>query len=252
MIAELQVSHAYIQGGDMEIPDRPGAGFPGARFAWDADAGRYRIARIFEGHNEGGALPLAAPRGRRERRRGGLPARHRRRGAPRGREPLPAAPPQVRPADRVHRERRAGLRGGPEGDLPARRQRGSADLPERDRGRTAGASRRPRGAGSATSTSPTWARNGIREFIKWYYSQVRREGMIVDVRRNGGGNISQMLIERFPAGDPLARLLADERGGEHLSGRRAAAAPRLPARRELGLRRRHLPGHVQEGPGSAR
>ena len=39
--------------------------------------------------------------------------------------------------------------------------------------------------------------NGIREFIKWYYSQVRREGMIVDVRRNGGGNISQMLIERF-------------------------------------------------------
>ena len=52
MIAELQVSHAYIQGGDFEVPDRPGAGFPGARFSWDTDAGRYRIQRIFEGHNE--------------------------------------------------------------------------------------------------------------------------------------------------------------------------------------------------------
>ncbi len=52
MIAELQVSHAYIEGGDFETPDRPGAGFPGARFSWDEDAGRYRIDRIFEGHNE--------------------------------------------------------------------------------------------------------------------------------------------------------------------------------------------------------
>ena len=51
--------------------------------------------------------------------------------------------------------------------------------------------------------------NGIREFIKWYYSQVRREGMIVDVRGNGGGNISQMLIERFRRGNPGARLRAD-------------------------------------------
>ena len=44
---------------------------------------------------------------------------------------------------------------------------------------------------------PDMGANGIREFIKWYYSQVRREGLIVDVRRNGGGNISQMLIERL-------------------------------------------------------
>ena len=60
MIAELQVSHAYIGGGDYEIPDRPDAGFPGARFAWDEDAGRFRITRIFEGHNEEPRLPLAA------------------------------------------------------------------------------------------------------------------------------------------------------------------------------------------------
>ena len=38
---------------------------------------------------------------------------------------------------------------------------------------------------------------GIREFIKWWYPQVRKEGLIVDIRDNGGGNISEMLIERL-------------------------------------------------------
>jgi tricorn protease len=38
---------------------------------------------------------------------------------------------------------------------------------------------------------------GIREFIKWYYPQLDKEGLIVDVRANGGGNVSRMLIERL-------------------------------------------------------
>jgi tricorn protease len=42
---------------------------------------------------------------------------------------------------------------------------------------------------------------GIREFIKWWYPQVRKEAMVVDERDNGGGNISEMLIAR------LARVL---------------------------------------------
>jgi tricorn protease len=39
--------------------------------------------------------------------------------------------------------------------------------------------------------------SGIREFIKWYYPQLRKEALIVDVRANGGGNVSRMLIERL-------------------------------------------------------
>jgi tricorn protease len=38
---------------------------------------------------------------------------------------------------------------------------------------------------------------GISEFIKYYYPQIRKEALIVDVRGNGGGNVSQMLIERL-------------------------------------------------------
>ena len=44
---------------------------------------------------------------------------------------------------------------------------------------------------------PDMGANGIREFIKWYYPQIRKEALIVDVRANGGGNVSRMLIERL-------------------------------------------------------
>ena len=42
---------------------------------------------------------------------------------------------------------------------------------------------------------PDMGANGIREFIKYFYPQMRKKGFVVDVRGNGGGNVSQMLIE---------------------------------------------------------
>ncbi len=44
---------------------------------------------------------------------------------------------------------------------------------------------------------PDMGEDGIREFIKWYYPQIHRQGLIIDDRDNGGGNVSQMLIERL-------------------------------------------------------
>ncbi|HBB86850.1 MAG TPA: hypothetical protein DC047_04480, partial [Blastocatellia bacterium] len=44
--------HAYIEGGDFQIPPRPRSGLPGARFELDKASGRYRISKIFEGENE--------------------------------------------------------------------------------------------------------------------------------------------------------------------------------------------------------
>jgi tricorn protease len=38
---------------------------------------------------------------------------------------------------------------------------------------------------------------GSYEFLKWFYPQIRKEGLVVDVRSNGGGNVSQWLIERL-------------------------------------------------------
>jgi tricorn protease len=44
---------------------------------------------------------------------------------------------------------------------------------------------------------PDMGANGLREFIKNYYPQIRKEGLIVDERANGGGFVSQIIIERL-------------------------------------------------------
>lgn len=38
---------------------------------------------------------------------------------------------------------------------------------------------------------------GLNEFAKYFYPQTGKEAMIVDVRSNGGGNVSPMIIERL-------------------------------------------------------
>ncbi len=38
---------------------------------------------------------------------------------------------------------------------------------------------------------------GLNEFAKYFYPQTNKEAMIVDVRSNGGGNVSPMIIERL-------------------------------------------------------
>ena len=44
---------------------------------------------------------------------------------------------------------------------------------------------------------PNMGVDGLNEFVKYYYPQLRKEGLILDVRGNGGGNISPMLIEKL-------------------------------------------------------
>ncbi len=44
---------------------------------------------------------------------------------------------------------------------------------------------------------PNMGAEGLREFIKTFYPQIRMQGLVVDVRNNGGGNVSQMLVERL-------------------------------------------------------
>ena len=44
---------------------------------------------------------------------------------------------------------------------------------------------------------PDMGTDGLVQFIKGFYPQVGKDGLIVDVRYNGGGFVSQMLIERL-------------------------------------------------------
>lgn len=49
---------------------------------------------------------------------------------------------------------------------------------------------------------PDMSLEGLNEFVKGYYSQINKQGLIIDVRFNGGGFVSQMILER------LRRILA--------------------------------------------
>jgi tricorn protease len=44
---------------------------------------------------------------------------------------------------------------------------------------------------------PDMGPEGLNEFIKYFYPQLNKEALIIDDRGNGGGNVSPMLIERL-------------------------------------------------------
>jgi tricorn protease len=49
---------------------------------------------------------------------------------------------------------------------------------------------------------PDMGDEGLNEFVKQFFPQIRKEGLIVDVRYNGGGFVDQLIFER------LRRILA--------------------------------------------
>ena len=44
---------------------------------------------------------------------------------------------------------------------------------------------------------PDMSPQGLNEFVKHFYPQLKKKGLIIDVRGNGGGNVSPMIIERL-------------------------------------------------------
>ena len=195
MVSELNAGHTYISGGDFEIPDRPSVALPGARFALDEDAGRYRIASIFRGQNE----------------------------ESRYRSPLTEVGVDVGVGDYVLAIDGRELAGTDNPYRLLQHLEGSVTLTVNSKPTFDGArevSFVPVGSetpllyldwvlGNLERVTemtdgkvgylhiPDMGPDGIAEFIKWFYPQIRKEGLIVDVRGNGGGNVSAMIIERL-------------------------------------------------------
>lgn len=196
MSSELTVQHAYIDGGDFNLPPRVRVALPGARFEVDKTANRYKISKIFGGQNEEDIY----------------------------RSPLTEVGSEAKLGDYVLAIN--GENVTPDRDIYAY-FRGKADSTV-----TMTVNTTPSLQGARTVTFkpltnesdllyldwiegnrrrvdqmsngrlgyihiPDMGAAGIREFIKWYYPQLRKEGLVVDVRANGGGNVSRMLIERL-------------------------------------------------------
>ncbi|MEO7432147.1 MAG: S41 family peptidase [Dokdonella sp.] len=195
MVAELSAGHSYVGGGDLGLPPKPHVGLIGARFELDAASGRYRIAQILAGDND----------------------------EERYRSPLTELGVDVVKGDYIlsingqaltaHDDPYRLLRIAP-GQLV---QLGVAKTPtatarvvlvkpidsetplnylawtNANRAYVAEAS----GGQIGYLHIPDMGANGIREFIKWFYPQLRKQALVIDVRDNGGGNVSAMVMERL-------------------------------------------------------
>ncbi len=196
MVAELVVGHAYVSGGDFDRPERPQVALLGADIKADAAAGRYRIAHILTGNNE----------------------------EEKYRSPLTEIGVNVSDGDYLLAIDGENLTTS---DNPYRLLRYKADRPveltvnstpqmegshtvkirpvssEQDLRYLTWVTANRLKVDKATNGEvgylhiPDMGADGISEFIKYYYPQIRKKGLIIDVRGNGGGNVSAMILDRL-------------------------------------------------------
>ena len=195
MVAELNVGHAYIDGGDWQKPARAPVGLLGGRIDWDAKAGRYRIGKIWKGHNE-------EPRYRSPLTEIGVDVKE---GdvllAIDGEELSPDKDPYSLLVNKTNpiTLTLAGRDGAKEDRKvkvnPLRDESPLIylDWTQRNRAYVEKAS----GGKIGYMHIPNMGGDGAREFVKWFYPQATKPAMIVDDRANGGGNISSWVIERL-------------------------------------------------------
>lgn len=196
MVAELNVGHAYIDGGDWQKPSRAPVGLLGARLDFEPNSKRYKIGKIWRGVNE----------------------------EPLYRSPLTEIGVNVSEGEYLIAIDGQELR--PDQDPFALLVHRSVHPIELTISKTADAKEtRKVKVKPITSESdliyndwvernrqyvyqksggkvgymhiPNMGPAGAREFVRQFYPQARMNGMVVDDRSNGGGNISRWIIGRL-------------------------------------------------------
>jgi tricorn protease len=196
MIGELDTGHTYVGGGDMPRVERIKTGLLGAVIDKDAASGFFRVTRIIKGQNWDSSIrsPLMDI---------GVDAREGDYILSLNGEPTNSMPDiYASLANTVGKQVRLKLNSSPA-------EEGSRDVvvvPIADEGPLLyfeWVERNLEKVEAATDGRvgyihvPDMGVAGLNEFAKYFYPQFRKEALIVDVRGNGGGNVSPMLIERL-------------------------------------------------------
>ena len=196
LIGELSNSHTYTGGGDYPELKPVNTGFLGVDYELDSSNGRYRIKRILPGENWNGALrsPLTEP---------GVDVKQ---GdyllAVNGRELRAPQSPYELFTNTAGQNVTLTVNSKPteEGSRrvvvkPIASEYKLHELDWIDTNR--------RKVDEATKGRvgyvflPDMEDVGLNEFFKQWFPQVRKEGMIIDVRYNGGGFVDQIIFERL-------------------------------------------------------
>jgi tricorn protease len=196
MISELNVGHAYVGGGDVPAVPRVPTGLLGAELKHDPATRYVKIAKILHGASWDRALrsPLAEP---------GVNVKE-------GDYIVAVNGQPVNEAANVY-ELLVNTAGKPVtlkvNDQPTQKgARAVTVTPVADESRLyyhdwVEANRRKVEEATGGKVGyvhvPDMLVAGLNEFVRQYYPQVGKKGLIIDVRGNGGGNVSPMLIERL-------------------------------------------------------
>ncbi len=196
MISELNVGHAYVGGGEMPTAKRVPTGLLGAQLERDAKTGFYKIVKILKGANWSKQL----------------------------RSPLTEIGVDVKVGEYI-----TAVNGNSTSKMdniyaslvntagkqvrlsinPEPRKKGSREvtvLPIADESALYyynWVQTNIEKVNKATNGKvgyihvPDMLQNGLNEFVKHFYPQLKKKALIIDVRGNGGGNVSPMLIERL-------------------------------------------------------
>jgi tricorn protease len=196
LIGELSSGHTYVGGGELTAPKKVKVGMLGAKFERDAKTGSYRIVKILKGQNWDRAL----------------------------RSPLTEIGVNVkegeyllavngRPLDKmadmyealyntVGKQVTLKVAATPDGKgardvvvVPIETENALYynDWVEANTAKVSQAT----GGKVGYIHIPDMGVGGLNEFVKHFYPQLRKKALIIDVRGNGGGNVSTQVIDRL-------------------------------------------------------
>lgn len=195
MIGELNVGHAYVSGGDKPAPERIQTGLLGAKLSKDA-TGYYKVDEVLKGQNWSQSM----------------------------RSPLTEVGVNVKAGDFI-----LAVDGKPTNSMPdiyaslVGKSGKPVELTVNSSASLTGSRKvivKPVADESAlyyynwvqdniayvnSKTNgevgyihiPDMGPEGLNEFVKYFYPQLSKKGLIIDDRGNGGGNVSPMIIERL-------------------------------------------------------
>lgn len=208
MIGELNVGHAYVGGGDVPEVKKTGIGLLGAEYEFAS--GGYKITNLFEGRNweEKTRSPLTEP---------GL-------GITEGDiifqidnvELSETITPYVALVDKVNQvvKIKIGKSKATAKDVLVKTISNEAGLRYfnwvQDNLRKVDEA--TNGKIGYIHVPDMGVGNGLNEFVKYFYPQTGKEGLIIDDRFNGGGNVSPMIIERLKREIQVVTSLRNAKG----------------------------------------